>query len=158
MSDFLSESGASILGKLTAFHRHELEHLQRNAWIDQIRYLQKSLGPNLPGSIFFEFFIPRMGKRADCVIVTSGIVFVIEFKVGADTHDRNAIELLSAPNITKHDELHLSVSMRSFRAEKLSAFVSYVLDGDAAAASSMMHGLSDKYPIFLTRDFAYAKM
>ena len=33
-----------------------------------------------------------MGKRADCILVTGGIVFVIEFKVGSSTFDRHAIE------------------------------------------------------------------
>ncbi len=33
-----------------------------------------------------------MGKRADCILVTEGIVFVIEFKVGSSAFDRHAIE------------------------------------------------------------------
>lgn len=32
-----------------------------------------------------------MGKRADCILVTEGIVFVIEFKVGSFTFDQHAI-------------------------------------------------------------------
>ncbi|WP_344843188.1 DUF2075 domain-containing protein [Celeribacter arenosi] len=92
VGDFCVEDGSSILGKLTTHHRHELEHLQRNAWIDQIRYLQLSLASTSSGTLFFEFIIPRMGKRADCILVTEGIVFVIEFKVGSSAFDRHAIE------------------------------------------------------------------
>jgi len=44
------------------------------------------------GYIFFEFAIPRMGKRVDTIIVHNGIVFVIEFKVGEKVYSRHAIE------------------------------------------------------------------
>jgi hypothetical protein len=43
------------------------------------------------GNIFFEFVIPRMGKRADVVLVIDGVILVLEFKVGAKTFDRAAI-------------------------------------------------------------------
>jgi hypothetical protein len=47
---------------------------------------------NVPGTIYFEFSIPRMGKRADVILISGSVVFVIEFKVGSDTFDRAAIE------------------------------------------------------------------
>lgn len=89
---FLTERSESILGKLALHHRHELEHLQKNAWLAQIDVLKDQLSKVTSGQIFFEFFVPRMGKRADCVIVRSGVVFVIEFKVGSATFDRYAID------------------------------------------------------------------
>ncbi|MCE2832726.1 MAG: DUF2075 domain-containing protein [Oxalobacteraceae bacterium] len=46
----------------------------------------------LKGWIYFEFSIPRMGKRADVVLLIGGIVFVIEFKVGSHSFDSYAIE------------------------------------------------------------------
>ncbi|MEY8098316.1 DNA/RNA helicase domain-containing protein [Falsihalocynthiibacter sp. S25ZX9] len=92
LKNFCIEGEASILGKLAAHHRHDLEHLQRNAWIGQIHYLQDVLAPLHSGEVFFEFIIPRMGKRADCIILFGGVVFVIEFKVGSSTFDRHAIE------------------------------------------------------------------
>lgn len=70
------------------------------------------------------------------------------------TVDSAAVEMLSAPNIQKHPDLHLSVSMRSFRAEHLSAFVSGVLDGDAPEARETLEQLIDRYPMVLTRDLA----
>ena len=73
------------------------------------------------------------------------------------TVDREAVEMLQAPAIQKHPDLHLSVSMRSFRAERLSSFVSLVLDGDAAGAQDQHEKLKDRYPIFLTRDLAEAR-
>ena len=37
------------------------------------------------GQIFFEFAIPRMGKRADVVVLLPSLVVVLEFKVGASS-------------------------------------------------------------------------
>src|SRR4029450_7879933 len=44
------------------------------------------------GSIFFEFNIPRMGRRIDVVLVIGAVVFAIEFKVGEKAFDRSAID------------------------------------------------------------------
>ena len=54
------------------------------------------------------------------------------------------------------DDLHLSVSLRSFRAEKLSAFVHALLAFDENA-SEIYAEIKDKYPIVLTRDMEKAK-
>jgi hypothetical protein len=53
-------------------------------------------------------------------------------------------------------DLNLSVSLRSFRAEKLSAFVSAVISGDAIKAKKIKEHLTN-YPIYLTRDLEKAK-
>jgi 23S rRNA pseudoU1915 N3-methylase RlmH len=90
--NFCAESKSAILGELAAHHQHDLEHLQRNAWITQVEYLQAELAHFPNGHIFFEFVIPRMGKRADCLIILNGVVFVVEFKVGSSSFDRHAIE------------------------------------------------------------------
>ncbi len=55
------------------------------------------------------------------------------------------------------DSLHLSVSMRSFRAENVSAFVKAVLDWDISGAESAFGQLSARYPIVRTRDLEAAK-
>ena len=62
---------------------------QRDAWLSQIAFLRPQLG-GLSGSIFFEFNIPRMGRRIDVVLVIGPVVFAIEFKVGEKTLDRAA--------------------------------------------------------------------
>ena len=60
------------------------------------------------------------------------------------------------PNVTYSDSLHLGVSLRSYRAEKLSAFVHALLDINDNAASIFAE-IKDKYPIVLTRDMKKAK-
>ena len=53
--------------------------------------------------------------------------------------------------------LHLGVSLRSFRSERLADFVKALLDEDAAAARELYGALCLNYPIVLTRDLARAK-
>lgn len=59
-------------------------------------------------------------------------------------------------NVTYSEDLHLGVSLRSYRAEKLSAFVHALLSFDESAAK-LYSEIKDKYPIVLTRDMAKAK-
>ena len=55
------------------------------------------------------------------------------------------------------DRLHLSVSMRSFRAEKVSDFVKAVLDLEGERAAEIFTSIQKKYPLVLTRDLRKAK-
>ncbi len=55
------------------------------------------------------------------------------------------------------DCLHLAVSMRSFRAENVSAFVKALLDCERADAKEAFNKLSARYPIAITRDLNIAK-
>lgn len=60
------------------------------------------------------------------------------------------------PNVTYLEDLHLGVSLRSFRAEKLSAFVHSLLSFDENAAA-LYAEIKDRYPIVLTRDMTKAR-
>lgn len=59
-------------------------------------------------------------------------------------------------NVTYSENLHLGVSLRSFRAEKLSAFVHSILTFNSNAAE-LYNEIKDRYPIVLTRDMETAK-
>ena len=59
-------------------------------------------------------------------------------------------------NVTYSECLHLGVSLRSFRAEKLSKFVNELLNFDNNA-SNTYNEIKDKYPIYLTRDMDKAR-
>ena len=70
----------------------------------------------------------------------------------------DAIEELK--NITRvhlSESLHLSVSMRSYRAENLSEFVKHLLDLNITKAQQTLNDIPDDYPIVLTRDIKKAK-
>lgn len=64
--------------------------------------------------------------------------------------------LCNNSNVTYSEELHLSVSLRSYRAEKLSAFVHSMLTMDENAAD-IYREIKDNYPIVITRDMAKAR-
>ena len=55
---------------------------QSDAWKEEIQILKKELGQFTSGHIFLELEIPRLGRRPDVIFIYSGVVFVIEFKVG----------------------------------------------------------------------------
>ena len=59
-------------------------------------------------------------------------------------------------HVTYSEDLHLGVSLRSYRAEKLAAFVHALLTFDSAAAV-LYNEIKDKYPIVLTRDMEKAR-
>ena len=62
----------------------------------------------------------------------------------------------SLPNQVTTPALHLATSIRSFRAEKLSDFVGYVIEGNAPAAMEIHEQLTD-YPLLITRDLEAAR-
>ena len=65
--------------------------------------------------------------------------------------------LHSKDRITFDEDLHLSVSLRSFRAERLSSFIKNILDIQPLKAKADLDQFKDKYPIVLTRDLLKAK-
>jgi DUF2075 family protein len=70
---------------------------------------------------------------------------------------QKSIEKLKAiSDVVFNESLHLSVSMRSFRAEYLSKLIKEILDIDDNAKNTLSN-LKDKYPIVLTRDIELAK-
>jgi hypothetical protein len=89
---FLKDDAERILGVLTAKHHHTLEEQQSWAWLQQISILKSSLASRPEGRIFLEFYIPRMGKRVDVILIQENIVFVIEFKAGAVEHTSAAFD------------------------------------------------------------------
>ena len=60
------------------------------------------------------------------------------------------------PNVIFSEHLHLAVSLRSFRAETVSAFVHSLLSFDGKARE-LYQGIKDRYPILLTRDMEKAR-
>lgn len=92
IADFFHTDPDKILGELAHNHHFALDISQRNAWLEQIENLKQQLSAKWAGQVFFEFSIPRMGKRVDVVLLMNDIVFVLEYKTGAKKHDRHAID------------------------------------------------------------------
>jgi hypothetical protein len=70
----------------------------------------------------------------------------------------HALEALgSQAHVTKDRNLHLGVSVRSFRSENLSRFVKALLDCDRLSARDLLASMRERYPIAITRDLGQAK-
>ena len=55
------------------------------------------------------------------------------------------------------EKLHLSISLRSFRSEKVANFVHYLLNNEQEEAAKIYNEIKKVYPICMTRDFNTAK-
>ena len=70
----------------------------------------------------------------------------------------NVINKIKDSHSTKFNpDLHLSVSMRSYRAESVSLFIKQLLDLNKEAAQRTYNTINKNYPIVLTRDLQKAK-
>lgn len=90
---FLTNTADAICGVLANRSSFAVEKTQLMAWQMQVELLHSVLAPYVGrGHVFFEFVIPRIGRRADVVVVINHLVFVLEFKVGESSFHRLAID------------------------------------------------------------------
>ena len=87
IGDFIEKSHNEILGEMTSNGNFNLELTQRNAWEEEITILKGEL-VYLEGHIFLEYDVPRIGSRIDAVVTISGLLFIVEFKVGEKKFSR----------------------------------------------------------------------
>ncbi len=88
--EFSAQSDDEIVGRLTQQSNHAVELAQRDAWLAEIKLLRRWLkGRN--GTLLLEFNIPRMGLRADAVLVIGGCIVILEFKVGESSVGQSAL-------------------------------------------------------------------
>lgn len=88
---FLKKNTEEIIGEITLANQFDSTATQNKSWEVQIPLLKNAFAI-YDGTIFFEFSIPRMGKRVDVLAIVEGIVFVIEFKVGEHKYYRSNLE------------------------------------------------------------------
>lgn len=90
---FLDTSPDEILGLLTRHSAFSIEGTQRDAWVQQIRILGVSIEAyRARGKVYFEYAVPRLGKRIDVVLLIDHVVFILEFKVGEKEFTSSAID------------------------------------------------------------------
>ena len=92
VSKFLNSSENEILGQLSINHSYSDDLEQKCAWLEQIKILKKALVDFPDATLFFEFAIPRMGKRVDNILILNGIIYLLEFKIFAKSYETYAIE------------------------------------------------------------------
>jgi len=81
IQSFAQKSTEEIIGLITLANQFDTNINQNKSWEVQIPILKNALN-QYQGTVFFEFSIPRMGKRVDVLVIIENVVFVIEFKVG----------------------------------------------------------------------------
>jgi len=80
IANFLRTTPEEIIGQLT-IGSYSVEQPQTHAWREEIRILHTALA-SYEGKIYFEYAIPRMGRRIDVVLLIGSAIFVLEFKIG----------------------------------------------------------------------------
>ena len=76
INSFLQRPIEEIIGTMLMSNDYDVTGLQKRAWEYQINILKNSL-TGYDGVLFFEFSIPRMGKRVDALVLIKNVVFVI---------------------------------------------------------------------------------
>lgn len=90
INDFIDEDSQTIYGKISGkYDLNKLSIQQSNAWKSQIEILKDTVSV-FSGKIYFEFTIPRMGKRVDNILIIDNCIFVLEFKIGSKVYDKYA--------------------------------------------------------------------
>lgn len=90
--DFVQQNENFILGELARNNQFDLNDLQRNTWIEEIRILKEVLTGGPSGTIVFEYTIPRIGSRIDVVLLINGIAYLLEFKCGDKSFSAHSID------------------------------------------------------------------
>ena len=80
--DFINADENLIFGILCEGYHGEALTTTRDAWRAEISIMKDILRNFDDGEIIFEYYIPRLGKRIDVVLLLNGIIFCLEFKVG----------------------------------------------------------------------------
>jgi hypothetical protein len=70
----------------------------------------------------------------------------------------NFAEMTKNMNVNIIEDLHLAVSLRSFRSENVSNFVKALLDVDIDIAKRLYEQFNNDYPVFVTRNLHKAKL
>lgn len=92
ITNFLSRNDSEIVGKLTLDSQHDINDETSQSWVTEIETLREVLASYKGrGSIYFEYNFPRMGRRADVIVVIDGIVFILEYKISEQRFYRDAV-------------------------------------------------------------------
>ena len=94
IKDFLTENEDQIFGKMSRNDEYDTASTQKFAWLVEIFVLKEVLKAYQDEDcwVAFEYTIPRIGKRIDAVVLLRERVFVLEFKAGEDSYNRQDID------------------------------------------------------------------
>lgn len=92
IDNFLQKNTDTIVGEITLSATQDINKETSNSWQQEVEILKDVLAPYAQkGSVYFEYNVPRMGRRADVIVLIDGIVFVLEFKTSEQRFTREAL-------------------------------------------------------------------
>jgi hypothetical protein len=111
ISNFIVSTSQEIFGTLAQNSGFADELTQKQAWNYEIKILKEIL-KTYNGSIFFEYSIPRMGRRIDVILIIESVIFILEFKVGEKDFLQNSVDqvwdyALDLKNFHETSHVHL---------------------------------------------------
>ena len=89
VEEFCRLNKDDLIGKLSSkhtLHHSSLSSTQNEAWLKEYDDLHRIL-QGRSGQILFEYSIPGLPKTIDVVLLTRGIIFVIEYKSGSTSYN-----------------------------------------------------------------------
>jgi len=135
---FLLQSPEEIIGALSKSSDFSIDQTQITAWLVEIRVLKEQLS-NFGGHLFLEFSIPRMGRRADAVLIINNVVFVVEFKVGQT-------EIL---NSDKNQVWDYALDLKNFHEQSHDLAIAPVLIATEAKKQNLDFEISNRNEVFV---------
>lgn len=156
IEDFLVEDYCDIFGKLLVNDRFQTNEMQKYAWKEEIKILKKHLSKYRNGSILFEYSIPRIGMRVDVVLLLSGVIFLLEFKVGENRYPASAkVQVLDYALDLKYfheysAQRYIVPMVISTNAEKCKNIVEFYDDKIANTLSCNSESISENIELILS--------
>ena len=163
LSNFMKEKKTAILNKLSDEKRNKIllmsepelliEYMNRHQdWAVIVCLVGGGQDINTGEAGIQEWFDSLRRSYPNWKIYVSNKITEKEY-LGNHSFD----ELIKDLNCETIEELHLSVSLRSFRSEKVANFVHYLLENEKTQATAIYNEIKKVYPICMTRDLKIAK-
>ena len=163
LSNFMNEKKTAILNKLPDEKRHKIlsmsepelliEYMNRHQdWAVIVCLVGGGQDINTGEAGIQEWFDSLRRSYPDWKVYVSNKITEEEY-VGNSSFDK-LIEGLDCKTV---EELHLSISLRSFRSEKVANFVHHLLNNEKEQAATIYQEIKKVYPICMTRDLNTAK-
>ena len=169
VAEFLADTDHAILGRLSARHVSQFASAERDqihAWLREIEILRRAFLAIGVGcdtwSILLEVPLLRLGKRLDAVVLASGRVMVVEFKIGANRHHadgRVQVERYALALRDFHEVSRSRLIVPILCAEEAPArpFHTDVLDGVAQTLEANQHTLAAALTAVRAASYGFAE-
>ncbi len=166
LSNFMNEKKAAILNKLPDDKRHKIlsmsepelliEYMNRHKdWAVIVCLVGGGQDINTGEAGIQEWFDSLRRSYPDWKVYVSNKIIEEEEEEYVSNNSFDA--LIEDLNCKTVGELHLSISLRSFRSEKVANFVHHLLNNEKEQAAVIYQEIKKVYPICMTRNLNTAK-